>query len=98
LSSILLGWLHDEKIFRECSKHGFRRETDFKKVSPERLTEKRILGRPTCTWENIKNFKETGFTKDGLDSSCSGLRSMAGFVKTAMNLQATLKWVIFFTE
>jgi len=47
LSSILLGWLNEEKIFREGSKHG---------------------------------FKENGFTRHGLDSSCSGLRSVAGFL------------------
>jgi hypothetical protein len=40
LSSILLGWLNREKIFRECSKHGFTRKFYFKKVSPKRLTEK----------------------------------------------------------
>jgi hypothetical protein len=48
-----------KKIFRECSKHGFRKKTDFKKVSAERLTEKeysqdlRVHGRTLKTSKKL---------------------------------------------
>jgi hypothetical protein len=59
LSSVLLGWLQEEKIFRECSKNGFRRKTDFKNDSPERLTGKeysedlRVHGRALKTSKKL---------------------------------------------
>jgi len=60
LTPILLGWLNEEKIFREGSKHGFRRKTDFKKVSPERLAEKEYSEDLRVHGRTLKTSKKLG--------------------------------------